>query len=49
MKKEEKIYCVIVIVVLILVFFGDQIMLHFIPSDPNANNTKNYGMIILML
>ena len=43
MKKEEKIYCVIVVLVLVLVFFGDQIMLHFIPEDPNANNTTFGG------
>ena len=43
MKKEEKIYCVIIVLVLVLVFFGDQIMLHFIPEDPNANNTTFGG------
>ena len=43
MKKEEKIYCVIVVLVLVLVFFGDRIMLHFIPEDPNANNTTFGG------
>ncbi len=43
MKKEEKIYCIIVIIVLILVYFGDNIMLHFIPEDPNANNTTFGG------
>lgn len=43
MKKEEKIYCVIVVIVLILVFFGDQIMLKIIPSNPNLNNTTFGG------
>ena len=43
MKKEEKIYCVIIVLVLILVFMGDKIMLHFIPEDPNANNTTFGG------
>ena len=43
MKKEEKIYCVLVVIVLIVVFFGDQIMLKIIPSNPNLNNTTFGG------
>ena len=43
MKKEEKIYCVLVVLVLIVVFFGDQIMLKIIPSNPNLNNTTFGG------
>ncbi len=38
-KKEQLIYCICVILALILVTFGDQIMLHIIPQKPNANNT----------
>ena len=45
MKKEEVIYCIGIILVLILVYFGDDIMLKMIPSDPNKNNTVFGGKI----
>ncbi len=41
-KKEQTIYCVIVVIVLILLAFGDQIFMKFIPQQDNPND-KIFG------
>ncbi len=38
-KKEQNIYAVSVVLVLLLLLFGDKIMLKFISEKPNSNNT----------
>lgn len=38
-KKKQNIYCIFMVLVLILLAFGDQIMLKFIDHQPNPNNT----------
>jgi len=38
-KKKEFIYWVLFVVVLIVLFLGDQIALRFISKNPNPNNT----------
>lgn len=37
-KQKQIIYCVILVFVLLLLFFGDQIALRFISKNPNPNN-----------
>ena len=37
-KTREVIYCVLVVVVIVLVAFGDRIVLRFIKSSPNPND-----------
>ena len=37
-KKQQTIYCVLTVIILLILFFGDQIMLHTIPENPNPNN-----------
>lgn len=38
-KKKQVVYCIIVTVMIVVLAFGDQIMLHFIAKDANPNNT----------
>ncbi len=38
-KQKQTIYCVLIVLVLILLAFGDKIALHFISKNPNPNNT----------
>lgn len=37
-SKEQTIYCIIVVFVLILLAFGDQIVLSKLPKNPNPND-----------
>jgi len=37
--KKQNIYCVLLVLVLILLAFGDQIALHFLEKNPNPNNS----------
>ncbi len=53
-KEKERAYCFLFVAALILLFFGDQIMMQFIKEEPNANNQffgetgeKNYQIDFL--
>ena len=37
-KKRQVIYCICVVVALVVLSFGDRIVLHFIQQVPNNNN-----------
>ena len=37
-KKRQIIYCICVVVALVVLAFGDRIVLHFILHVPNNNN-----------
>lgn len=45
-KKKETMYCVCIVIVLLLLAFGDRIAMHFISHQPNPNNTAWGGEVI---
>lgn len=45
-KKKEVIYCIFIVLVLLLLTFGDRIATHFISHQPNPNNTSFGGDVI---
>ncbi len=41
-KRNEILYCIFIVIVIVFIAMGDQIALHFFKSNPNPNN-KVFG------